>query len=181
MNDCFVPEALEPTVYAGASGASQCLSLWQPQIIKSFGLTDMQTGILNALPFGIASVRLMVLWGQSSDRTGERVWHTVPMAAAQRIRAGPANVRRVGWLRVDRHVTEAGLLRVQAGPSGPAEHGRAIPLPEVNPSLLGHLIDPRAHRRWHAKAERLCGSTGNESTVLRINFDIPRSLCCGAK
>jgi MFS family permease len=60
--------------------ASQCLSLWQPQIIRSFGLTDMQTGILNALPFGIGSV-LMVLWGQSSDRTGERVWHTaIPLA-----------------------------------------------------------------------------------------------------
>jgi MFS family permease len=67
-------------VYAGASGASQCLSLWQPQIIKSFGLTDMQTGILNALPFGIASV-LTVLWAQSSDKIGERVWHTaIPLA-----------------------------------------------------------------------------------------------------
>ena len=62
-------------VYAGASGASQALSLWQPQIIKSFGLTDMQTGILNAIPFGLASI-LMVIWGRSSDRTGERVWHT---------------------------------------------------------------------------------------------------------
>jgi MFS transporter, ACS family, tartrate transporter len=63
-------------VYAGASGASQCLSLWQPQIIKSFGLSDMQTGILNAVPFGIASV-LMIVWGRSSDKSGERVWHTV--------------------------------------------------------------------------------------------------------
>lgn len=62
-------------IYAGASGASQCLSLWQPQIIKSFDLTDMQTGLLNAIPFGIASV-LMILWGRSSDRRRERVWHT---------------------------------------------------------------------------------------------------------
>jgi MFS transporter, ACS family, tartrate transporter len=67
-------------IYAGASGASQCLSLWQPQIIKSFGLSTMQTGLLNSLPFGIASV-LMVLWGRSSDRRGERVWHTgLPLA-----------------------------------------------------------------------------------------------------
>lgn len=66
--------------YAGASGASQCLSLWQPQIIKSFGLSNMQTGLLNALPFGIASI-LMVVWGLNSDRTRERVWHTVvPLA-----------------------------------------------------------------------------------------------------
>ena len=67
-------------IYAGASGASQCLSLWQPQIIKSFGLSTMQTGLLNMLPFGIASV-LMVLWGRRSDRRRERVWHTgVPLA-----------------------------------------------------------------------------------------------------
>jgi MFS family permease len=67
-------------IYAGASGASQCLSLWQPQIIKSFGLTDMQTGLLNSIPFGIASV-LMILWGRSSDRMRERTWHTaIPLA-----------------------------------------------------------------------------------------------------
>ncbi len=67
-------------IYAGASGASQCLSLWQPQIIKSFGLSLAATGWLNALPFGIASV-LMVLWGRNSDRMRERVWHTaLPLA-----------------------------------------------------------------------------------------------------
>ena len=67
-------------IYAGASGASQCLSLWQPQIIKSFGLTNMETGLLNSIPFGIASV-LMVLWGRSSDARKERVWHTaIPLA-----------------------------------------------------------------------------------------------------
>ena len=67
-------------IYAGASGASQCLSLWQPQIIKSFGLSVSATGWLNALPFGIASV-LMVLWGRDSDRRRERVWHTaLPLA-----------------------------------------------------------------------------------------------------
>lgn len=67
-------------IYAGASGASQCLSLWQPQIIKSFGLTDMQTGLLNSIPFGVASI-LMLLWGRSSDRADERKWHTaIPLA-----------------------------------------------------------------------------------------------------
>jgi len=67
-------------VYAGSSGASACLSIWQPQIIKSFGLTNMQTGLLNSIPFGLASIA-MVLWGCQSDRTGERVWHTaVPLA-----------------------------------------------------------------------------------------------------
>jgi MFS family permease len=73
MTDKYVLAA--SFIYAGASGASQCLSLWQPQIIKSFGLTNMETGLLNSIPFGIASV-LMIIWGRTSDRTGERIWHT---------------------------------------------------------------------------------------------------------
>jgi ACS family tartrate transporter-like MFS transporter len=78
MSDKYVLAA--SFIYAGASGASQCLSLWQPQIIKSFGLTNMETGLLNSIPFGIASV-LMIIWGRTSDRTGERIWHTaIPLA-----------------------------------------------------------------------------------------------------
>lgn len=68
-------------IYGGASGASQCLSLWQPQIIKSFGLSTFETGLLNSIPFGIAAV-LMLWWGRHSDRTKERVWHSaIPLAA----------------------------------------------------------------------------------------------------
>ena len=44
-------------VYAGASGASQVLSLWQPQIIQAFGLSTIDTGLLNSIPFGVASGR----------------------------------------------------------------------------------------------------------------------------
>jgi MFS transporter, ACS family, tartrate transporter len=61
-------------VYAGAAGASTSLALWMPQMVKSFGLTNFQTGLVNAIPFGIAAV-WMILWGRSSDRSGERVWH----------------------------------------------------------------------------------------------------------
>ena len=61
-------------VYSGAVGASTALALWMPQLVKSFGLTNFQTGMLNAIPFGIAAV-WMILWGRSSDRSGERVWH----------------------------------------------------------------------------------------------------------
>jgi MFS family permease len=67
-------------VYSGAAGASSGLALWQPQIIKSFGLSNFETGLLNAVPYGIAAV-LMVIWGRRSDRTGERVWHNaLPLA-----------------------------------------------------------------------------------------------------
>lgn len=60
---------------AGSTAVSSGLQIWQPQIIKSYGLTNMQTGLLNSIPFALASV-IMVLWGERSDRTGERVWHT---------------------------------------------------------------------------------------------------------
>ena len=62
-------------VLAGSTAVSSGLQIWQPQIIKSYGLTNLQTGLLNAIPFALASV-FMVLWGKRSDRTGERVWHT---------------------------------------------------------------------------------------------------------
>jgi MFS family permease len=61
-------------VYSGAAGASTALALWMPQLVKSFGLSNWETGLLNAVPFGIAAV-WMILWGRNSDRTGERVWH----------------------------------------------------------------------------------------------------------
>jgi ACS family tartrate transporter-like MFS transporter len=67
-------------VYAGAAGASTSLSLWMPQLVKSFGLSNFETGLVNAVPFGISAV-WMILWGRNSDRTGERVWHNaLPLA-----------------------------------------------------------------------------------------------------
>ncbi|WP_396333929.1 MFS transporter [Burkholderia anthina] len=60
---------------AAALAAGSVLGVWQPQLIKSHGLTDIETGMLNSIPYGIASV-LMVIWGWRSDRTGERRWHT---------------------------------------------------------------------------------------------------------
>jgi MFS transporter, ACS family, tartrate transporter len=61
-------------VLAGSTAVSSGLQLWQPQIIKAYGLTNMQTGLLNAIPFALASV-VMIWWGQRSDKTGERIWH----------------------------------------------------------------------------------------------------------
>jgi len=62
-------------VYSGSAGASAALYIWQPQIVKGFGLTNLQTGLITAIPFGVGCIG-MVLWARMSDRTGERVWHT---------------------------------------------------------------------------------------------------------
>lgn len=67
-------------IYAGSSATSNTLSLWMPQILKSFGLTNVQTGLLNMIPFGIASV-FMIFWGLRADKSGERIWSTaLPLA-----------------------------------------------------------------------------------------------------
>ena len=62
-------------VYAGSTGTNYGLSFWQPQLIKSFGMSNTLAGVFNAIPFLIGSVA-MILWGRRSDRRGERVWHT---------------------------------------------------------------------------------------------------------
>ncbi len=51
------------------------ISFWLPQIIKNTGVKDpLDVGLLTAIPWGIGAIG-MLLWGRSSDRTGERRWH----------------------------------------------------------------------------------------------------------
>ena len=60
---------------------SSVLGIWQPIIIKSFGVSNLGAGFLNAIPY-IAACIAMVLCGRHSDRTRERVWHNaIPMFA----------------------------------------------------------------------------------------------------
>jgi MFS family permease len=67
-------------ICSAASASGTVLGMWQPQLLKSFGLTVMQTGLVNSVPYAIAAL-LMVLWGRHSDKKGERRWHTViPLA-----------------------------------------------------------------------------------------------------
>lgn len=50
--------------------------LWLPQIMRSIGgLTDLETGLVTAIPFVFATIGLIVV-ARSSDRSGERKRHT---------------------------------------------------------------------------------------------------------
>ena len=72
----FHPRVLLLTlIYMGGTAVTNGLALWQPQFIKTFNLTTMQIGLLNAVPFAIASLA-MYLWGRHSDKHGERRLHT---------------------------------------------------------------------------------------------------------
>ncbi|MHB1206142.1 MAG: MFS transporter [Rhodospirillaceae bacterium] len=62
-------------MYFGMTICLYGLSLWLPQIVKSFGgLSNMEVGLLTAIPYLIAAVAMYV-WGAHSDRTGERKFH----------------------------------------------------------------------------------------------------------
>jgi ACS family tartrate transporter-like MFS transporter len=51
------------------------VGFWMPQMLEGLGsFTNLDVGLLTAVPYGFAAV-CMVLWGQRSDRTGERRWH----------------------------------------------------------------------------------------------------------
>ena len=74
-------------IYIGGTSVTNALALWQPQIIKAYDLTTMQVGLLNSVPFAIASLA-MYLWATHSDRTGERTWHTALPLGRGDARAG---------------------------------------------------------------------------------------------
>ena len=69
-------------VYFGVSTTMYGVTLWLPSVIRSFsGLSYFWTSAVAVLPF-LITVLIMVLVGVSSDRTGERRWHTAGSAFA---------------------------------------------------------------------------------------------------
>jgi ACS family tartrate transporter-like MFS transporter len=54
--------------------ATYGLLLWLPQIVKAFGLTNLQTGLVTAIPSVFATISA-ILWTRNSDRTRERIGH----------------------------------------------------------------------------------------------------------
>ncbi len=63
-------------VYMALNIPQYGLSFFLPQIVKAFGVSNVEAGFITALPYVVGAVG-MVLWSRRSDRTGERVWHCV--------------------------------------------------------------------------------------------------------
>lgn len=69
-------------IYFAGTSVNNAVVLWQPQILKGFALMDIQVGMLNAIPFAVGAL-FMIVWGRSSDRHSERFWHIgLPLLAA---------------------------------------------------------------------------------------------------
>jgi ACS family tartrate transporter-like MFS transporter len=67
------------------------LNFFLPQIVKDFGLTNVQAGFVTAIPYVIGAIG-MVHWGWHSDRNCERKWHLVMSFIAMAVGLGFASV-----------------------------------------------------------------------------------------
>lgn len=72
------------------------LNLWQPQMVKAMGYSNVEVGFLVALPYLLAAIS-MVLWGLFSDRIGRRAG---PVAFA----AFAAAIGMVGAVASSNHI-----------------------------------------------------------------------------
>jgi cyanate permease len=72
----FNPQVLAlALVYFGLVACNYGVSFWLPQILKTFGMTDVMTGWVTAVPYAI-SAAFMVWYGRHSDAKVERKGHT---------------------------------------------------------------------------------------------------------
>ena len=123
--------------------------LWLPQIVKALGYSNLTTGFIVAVPYLVAMLTVLLV-GRSSDRRGERIWHTaIPLLVA-------AGGFAVAGLAHNDIVVVGGLTAVVAGKigtygpyyslsssffSGPAAPG-AIALVNLMCTGLGGFIGP---------------------------------------
>ena len=62
-------------VYFGIVAANYGLSFFLPQIVKAFGMTNLETGFVSAIPYAVGVVSI-IWWGRRSDAKMERRFHT---------------------------------------------------------------------------------------------------------
>jgi MFS transporter, ACS family, tartrate transporter len=61
-------------VYFGAVATNYGTAFWLPQIVKEFGLSNVQVGFVAAIPYVVGTIG-MIWWGKRSDAKMERKWH----------------------------------------------------------------------------------------------------------
>jgi MFS transporter, ACS family, tartrate transporter len=74
-------------VYFGAVATNYGLSFFLPQIVKAFGMSNLQTGFVSAIPYVVGVVGI-VWWSRRSDAKLERRWKPSAIScASQRVRS----------------------------------------------------------------------------------------------
>jgi MFS transporter, ACS family, tartrate transporter len=84
----LLPALFDPRVIVlcfvsfGIGFGSTGVVLWLPQILQSMGYSNLTIGFLMAL-LGLIGMAAMFLWGRSSDKRNERIWHvSLPLLLA---------------------------------------------------------------------------------------------------
>ena len=67
-------------MYFGNVACLYGTSFFLPQIVKEFGLSNLETGFVAAVPY-VVGVAASVWWGRHSDATGERKGHLLTALA----------------------------------------------------------------------------------------------------
>jgi ACS family tartrate transporter-like MFS transporter len=74
----------------GLSFGNYGVGLWLPQIVQGMGFSNLATGFVVAGP-SVAGMIVMILWGRSSDKRGERVRHVAGAALLAAVALGVAS------------------------------------------------------------------------------------------
>jgi ACS family tartrate transporter-like MFS transporter len=124
-------------VYFLGACAQYGFTFWLPKMIEKLsGFSSFEVAMIAALPF-LASWPVMLLLSWSSDRSGERRWHTA-----------------------------AAYLVLAAGLAGGIWSGRSIPIGILMFSLAGIGISARLPAFWALPASLLGGATAAASVGL---------------
>jgi MFS transporter, ACS family, tartrate transporter len=66
----------------GIGFGSSSISLWLPQILQSMGYSNLRIGVVVGL-LSLIGMGVMFVWGRSSDKRNERIWHvSLPLLLA---------------------------------------------------------------------------------------------------
>ena len=86
-------------IHFGQAAVSVGLAVFSAQIIKSMGLTIMQTGFTTSIPYIFGTLG-MILWGNYSDRKNERRWNLTGSCSVMAIGCLLAGLFAGTWLSV---------------------------------------------------------------------------------
>jgi len=109
-------------IHFGQAAVSVGLAVFSAQVIKSMGLSIMQTGFTTSIPYIFGTVG-MILWGNYSDKKNERRWNLTGSCTVMMIGCLVAGLYAGTWMSV------AGLSLMTVGLY--AGNAHLFPLPSV--------------------------------------------------
>jgi MFS transporter, ACS family, tartrate transporter len=83
-------------IYLGMMTATYGITFFLPQIIKGFGLSNLMTGFVSAVPYTVGAFGLLA-WGFSSDRRRERHSHLIAALIVAAAGLAGAGIFGVSW------------------------------------------------------------------------------------